>query len=315
MTTDFIADVHGHADALEALLERLGYAHAGGAWRAAGRRAVFLGDLIDRGPRQLDVIRIVRSMRDAGVADAVMGNHEFNAIAYATEDPARPGAHLRPRTGNNVAQHAAFVDAVGLDSALHRETVAFFMEMPLWLDDGTARAVHACWSDRDMAVLAPHVDSGNRLTAAGFLATQERGSPAYASAEVLCKGPEVALPHGVTYCDHGGHVRDRSRTRWWDPSVGTLAAGVMDAAVARAVGQAPFPEGARIPHLGGTPVFFGHYWLEGEPTLLTPDRACLDFSVAKDGHLCAYSHDGERVLDPARLTWVPAHPDHAPAHP
>ena len=46
--------------------------------------ALFLGDLIDRGPQQLECIRIPRMMRDAGSAKILMGNHEFNAIAYAT---------------------------------------------------------------------------------------------------------------------------------------------------------------------------------------------------------------------------------------
>ncbi len=45
------------------------------------------------------------------------------------------------------------------------------------------------------------------------------------------------------------------------------------------------------------PVFFGHYWLEAErPTILAENVACLDYSVAKGGFLCAYRWEGEQKL-------------------
>jgi protein phosphatase len=84
---DIIGDVHGCADELEALLGQLGYAatesrpghglDAGPVYRHPdGRMAVFLGDLVDRGPRVLDTLRIVANMDAAGSGLCVMGNHE-----------------------------------------------------------------------------------------------------------------------------------------------------------------------------------------------------------------------------------------------
>ena len=58
----------------------------------------------------------------------------------------------------------------------------------------------------------------------------------------------------------------------------------------------PIPEHVRVGHDGGTPVFFGHYWLNGNPTLLSDKVACVDYSVAKGGKLVAYRWDGESVL-------------------
>jgi len=52
------------------------------------------------------------------------------------------------------------------------------------------------------------------------------------------------------------------------------------------------------------PVFFGHYWLKGIPTLQSPNVCCLDFSVAKDGYLCAYRWDGEQVLENDKIVFV-----------
>lgn len=75
---DIIGDVHGCADELEELLGRLGYLRdTTGLWRHPGaRRVVFLGDLVDRGPRIIDTLRLARRMVDAGTALCVAGNHE-----------------------------------------------------------------------------------------------------------------------------------------------------------------------------------------------------------------------------------------------
>ncbi len=74
---DVIGDVHGcHAELAE-LLGKLGYAvTADGAHHPDGRRAVFVGDLVDRGPSTPGVLRLVMGMVAAGDALAVSGNHE-----------------------------------------------------------------------------------------------------------------------------------------------------------------------------------------------------------------------------------------------
>ncbi len=82
---DIIGDVHGCAEELEALLVRLGYAlswsNENGERRCratppAGRKAIFVGDIVDRGPRVADALRIVMDMVEDGHAFCVIGNHE-----------------------------------------------------------------------------------------------------------------------------------------------------------------------------------------------------------------------------------------------
>lgn len=73
---DLIGDIHGHADELTELLELLGYRRANDVYGHPTRRAIFVGDFIDRGPQITQVLKIVRPMVEARAALAVMGNHE-----------------------------------------------------------------------------------------------------------------------------------------------------------------------------------------------------------------------------------------------
>ncbi|MCI5046241.1 MAG: polynucleotide kinase-phosphatase [Aquisalinus sp.] len=82
---DIIGDIHGCAGEAEALLEKLGYTvefdgepglRSYNVTPPKGRRALFLGDLVDRGPRSPDVLRLVKSMIESESALCIMGNHE-----------------------------------------------------------------------------------------------------------------------------------------------------------------------------------------------------------------------------------------------
>ncbi|HKD94863.1 MAG TPA: polynucleotide kinase-phosphatase [Gaiellaceae bacterium] len=78
---DVIGDVHGCADELEELLGLLGYRLDDGVYaHPDGRTAVFVGDLVDRGPRILDSVGIARSMVERGSAYAVPGNHDQKLV-------------------------------------------------------------------------------------------------------------------------------------------------------------------------------------------------------------------------------------------
>jgi hypothetical protein len=102
-TIDVIGDIHGYADKLRHLLSRLGYEQNGGVYGSPNRRAIFVGDLIDRGPAIGEVMEIVEGMLRAGAARIVMGNHEFNALCFHTPDG--KGEYLRPHSDKNSDQH------------------------------------------------------------------------------------------------------------------------------------------------------------------------------------------------------------------
>lgn len=186
---DIIGDVHGCLAPLETLLSALGYQELDGVHRHPIRQAVFVGDLIDRGPDQVGVIRLVRAMVEAGSAQIVMGNHEFNAIAYATPDPLRPGQYLRPHDAKNTKQHAEFLAQIGEGSDDHHDAIDWFRTMPLWLDLGGVRVVHACWDPDAIAGLRSPF-----LTDEVLVAASTPGTPEFGWIEHLCKGPEIELP-------------------------------------------------------------------------------------------------------------------------
>jgi protein phosphatase len=96
---DVVGDVHGCLEELLALLAKLGWEVAAGTDGCAGRRlrarhpqgrtAVFLGDLVDRGPDTPGVLRLVMDMVDAGVALCVSGNHERKLLRALRGDGVR----------------------------------------------------------------------------------------------------------------------------------------------------------------------------------------------------------------------------------
>ncbi|MCZ6695451.1 MAG: AAA family ATPase [Acidobacteria bacterium] len=123
---DIIGDVHGCADELIMLLRRLGYRRrsARSAFRHGdGRRAIFLGDLVDRGPRIVDAVQIVDRMMEEGSAFSVPGNHDVALLQSLHGRPRSPGPGLQISLGQIgalpagarrrfVARFAAFVGAL-----------------------------------------------------------------------------------------------------------------------------------------------------------------------------------------------------------
>ncbi len=141
---DVVGDVHGCADELEVLLDRLGYVVTwtgdGPTRRAAvtrpsgdGRRLVFVGDLVDRGPRSLDVVRIAMGAVAAGGL-AVPGNHDDKFARW-----------LRGRDVKVAHGLETTVAEVEADPSLRRDAGQFVegLVSHLWLDGGALVVAHA----------------------------------------------------------------------------------------------------------------------------------------------------------------------------
>ncbi len=114
--------MHGCYDELALLLDRLGYqvtADGTAASHPAGRTAVFVGDLVDRGPATPAVLRLVMGMTAAGSALCVAGNHEAKLVralrgrnVTVTHGLAESLAQLAAASDGFAAEATAFMDGL-----------------------------------------------------------------------------------------------------------------------------------------------------------------------------------------------------------
>ena len=324
---DFIGDIHGHCDELRMLLKKLGYEESSGAFRYPGgeRTVVFLGDYVDRGPKVRETFRLVRAMRDAGSAVALLGNHEFNMLSFWQKNGAGGGhclhskdCYLREHSFNKVAIHSRTVsDFVGRRQEF-LELLEFAKTLPLYLETDAFHAQHACFDYNAVETLRGEgitcLADGNfdELIARANDEEQEFDDSLFVPISTLVKGPEMNLPVGEHFTDAEGVRRVKTRIAWWlDPKAATFRELSFQPGVSMDVVAEVSPE-VRARNFYGEkerPVFFGHYWLTGIPKLIRGNVCCLDFSVAGyrgDGRLVAYRFDGEQVLDERKFVWVEA---------
>lgn len=309
---DIIGDIHGYADPLHELLEKLGYKNKQGVFGHASRQVIFLGDFIDRGPQQKQVLDTVMAMVKNDKALAVMGNHELNALAYHTLDPntpkGHPERHLRWHTKQSTQQHQAFIDAYGTDTKNPElsQVLDFFYSLPLWLELDGLRIIHACWHAESIDYLTNLLNQNQTLSKELLVAAIPPGSPEHDAIERILKGPETRLPDGGRHTDKEGTQRSHVRVAWWmPPSTCWSAATRPPNIITGPHGDQPVPMEMGLGYsLASPPVLFGHYWFSGLPSPLAPNVACLDYSVAKGEKLCAYRWSGESVLSESNFVYV-----------
>jgi hypothetical protein len=293
---DLIGDIHGRADRLLALLEKMEYVKSGGVWRHETRQAVFVGDFIDRGAAQIEVLTTAKAMIDAGSAFCVMGNHELNAIGWHTQDPFGEG-FLRPHNENNRKQHAAFLEQVGEESPNHRQWIEWFKTLPLWLELDGIRVVHACWDEMAMQILSPYLSTKHTVLENAWPRLFTYGSPEFKASELLLKGEEVDLPEGFSFRDKDDHLRHGARVKWWLSGTADWPELAVEKEIARQLPALPAARDGTGYPIDSPPVFVGHYWRTGTPELFASNIACIDYSAPKPtGKLVAYRWQGEARL-------------------
>jgi protein phosphatase len=146
---DMIGDIHGCCDELEELLDKLGYRPTGQNVETPmtgpvythpnGRTAVFLGDIVDRGPRIIDTIKLVCNMVQTGGAFCVPGNHDIK-LTWKLR-----GKNIGLKHG--LARTMAEIDALppGEREEFIKQTAAFIEGLPVHylFDDGRLAVAHA----------------------------------------------------------------------------------------------------------------------------------------------------------------------------
>lgn len=300
---DFIGDIHGHADKLKALLQKLGYELKSGVYRHDERKAFFIGDYIDRGTQSRETLHIVRSMVEGDSALALMGNHEFNALCF--HFPKKSGGHLRPHSIKNVLQHYETLKSFDGYHTEYKSYLNWFATLPLFHEEDSFRAVHGAWHTESITHLKKHLNN-RTLSERQLYEAADENTPLYLAVEHVLKGIEVH-PGGVTFKDKDGNTREHARIKWWhEPHESTLInKGIFHHDVEDDLPHKMLDYHDWY-HPDEKPVFFGHYWWKGnpDPYLLGDNICCLDFSIAENGHLMAYRFDGEKKLNPGKIVFI-----------
>jgi hypothetical protein len=304
---DIIGDIHGHADELESLLDELGYNETNGHYRhPRGRKVVFLGDYIDRGPKIRRTLQIVRGMIDAGEAHGILGNHEVNALRYHTSDG--NGGHLRPHADNKKQHQATLSQIAEPFPDEWKDWMDWFAGLPLWLDLGPIRAVHASWNSE----VKDQLKGIGKLEGETLRTHSIKKTDDYEAISIVINGPEARLPDGRSFETRDGKERFEIRTEWWRPLVGRTA---KDIAYQGGIPEIPDVAPVSYPQITeigeDAPItFFGHYAIMNEePKPILPNLACLDYGMAKGGLLVAYRWDGEAKLDDSKFISTPQRKD------
>lgn len=282
---DIIGDIHGHADALERLLQKLGYTRRFGVYsHPEKRQVVFVGDFIDRGPKIRETLHLVRDMILSGNAHAVMGNHEFNAISFHTPHTER-GGFFRDHSLKEITQHVETLEQFRHYDSEWTEFLDWFKTLPLFLEFDHFRVVHACWDDAHIQFLHQQYKG----ITDDFLSRSNDHSDKtgiYSALEETLKGKEIVLPDGYSFSDKDGNLRHECRIRWWrDPASREKLKDVLMACPEEIADRKI--QDNYYAYTNTKPVFFGHYWLKGIPRIENTKAVCLDYSVAKGGVLVA----------------------------
>ena len=300
---DIVGDVHGELDALQKLLQQLGYDDDG--QHPDGRHLVFVGDLCDRGPDSPGVIELVQTLCANGQAQCVLGNHELNVL----RDSQKSG------NGWFFAEHDDHADSrlrkCRPASAGQRERFRTFLaSLPLVLSRDDLRVVHAAWHPASLQALAAD-HSGLRLTEI-YQEYQQRGAGQLAQDSDLKKKVDdehaqwkaaMSDEHiSVPLLSATGEINERSQM---SNPIRVLTSGVERLAKHSFYASGKWRMVDRVAwwndYQDDIPVIFGHYWRwsnhevppghsRGEPDLFTGQAAnawlgpranafCVDFSV------------------------------------
>ncbi len=267
---DIVGDVHGEIDALALLLRRLGYDESG--VHPEGRRLVFVGDLVDRGPDSPAVAEQVRRLVEDKRAQCVLGNHELNILLGRRKPDNIWFFHHELRAGHPAANRPQ----VHADDQTRESMMRFFASLPLALERADVRVVHACW-DAAMIALARqseravelHHEYRARIEAdlqrrvvidpVAIKLARQNDNPV----KLLTSGPETRTEKPF---EAMGQLRQERRVAWWREYAGPLCV-------------------------------FGHYWrimlpeeedaehlfdgISRNATLGRGDAMCVDYSVGK----------------------------------
>lgn len=192
MKYDIIGDVHGRATKLKELLSQLGYQQdLTQNWFHPGRKAIFVGDIINKGGEIFETVRIVRGMVESGYAEMVIGNHEWNWI-LGNSDTYRSttNAYLdRPQD--------------------YESDLNWVKTLPYSYENDHFRVVHAYWDAANIRVLSEMSHDHENLWEVDK----------FRDAIAMCVNGPYYFPDELERPIHQDISIDQIRLRWWQLNI------------------------------------------------------------------------------------------------
>jgi hypothetical protein len=302
---DIIGDVHGHATLLKKLLKSMDYRKTSSGYAHPERKAVFVGDFINRGPEIRLTLQMIRKMTENGNALAILGNHEVNAILGRLKDQQKIPLLKKEsiRTLSLVQSLEQFRSFPGE----WKDHVKWMRSLPLFLDLDNIRIVHASWDEKNIEILRKELPEGKKLKwVFRNLVVSPKSSLSQAILQTT-RGIHHILPSDIAIFDNRRRIRHFYRMKWWEEPAGltfqqnsfedrfTLPEYTIPPEIVPSI--TPYP-------MDAPPVFFGHYSRENGPFVIRHNLCCVDSWVTGTGKLAAYRWDGEKELDPGNMVFA-----------
>lgn len=297
---DIIGDVHGYAPLLKKMLLALGYKKSTSGYSHPERKAVFVGDFINRGPQIRKTLRTIRTMVENQKALAILGNHEINIIINHLKNNGNP--FLK----NDISEIKTLNEFKNYPNEWN-DHIKWLRSLPLFLELEGIRVVHACWSDQAIQFIKENIPQGKIKKEVFKKIDKYPESPLARNVWLLTKGLQFKLPGDLKIINSKGVSPRSFRMRWWEnPKEKTFKELSFESkfqlpeyTIPPQIAQESqaYPEGSPI-------VFFGHYCRTNGPHIIKPNICCIDACINGSKSLLAYRWDGENALSASKLVRI-----------
>ncbi|NOR75072.1 MAG: metallophosphoesterase [Draconibacterium sp.] len=299
---DIIGDVHGQVALLKKLLLKLGYEKSENGYFHVKRKAIFVGDFINRGSEIRKTIRLIRKMVKNGNAFAILGNHEINAMLLHLKD--KSGKPLVKESRKNYLSLFKTINEFSNYPNEWKKHLQWMRRLPFFLELKGIRIVHACWSDSAVEVVKSALNEERSRKSIFREYYKNPKSELSKSINILTKGINLTMPGNLKVVNNKGVVPREFRLSWWEnPDGKTFREMSFESKYklpAYTVPKEIIPE--TFFYSENEPIiFFGHYCRANGPHIINTNLCCVDSCVSGAKLLTAYSWSGEKVLNKKNL--------------
>lgn len=301
---DIIGDIHGHFEQLKELLVKLGYSKSERFYKHSERKAIFIGDLVNRGPDSRKTVKLVRRMVENNSAFFVLGNHDYNLVTYFTK--ISPGRFLVRHNNQSRSAFAATLKSYEGRKEKLMDDLEWLKRQPLYLNLENLRVVHACWDKKLIKFLKRNYPE--HLKNEDFLQKSATpGSKENRVIEILLSGKNIEPDKRIRVYNSSDKALTEVQLKWWlNPAGRTLKEVAFGAYRFRGNRLLTADEAMLFSEypLHKKPLFMGHYCLRGYTGILQDNLCCVDFCCYRTGRLAAYRWHGENKLDVRNIVTV-----------